>query len=90
LPLVQLFDGLLVQFHVSLPSLSAALGGILGTPVAPAPAALVRLAVTVGPERLAVGAATVVVVCPVGAGAGMEWGHRCHGARLGTARASPS
>jgi hypothetical protein len=72
LPLVQLFDGLLVQFHVSLPSLSAALGSMLGTPVAPAPAALARLAVTVGPERLAVGAAAIVVVHPVGAEASTE------------------
>src|ERR1039458_8900520 len=51
-------------------------------PLAPAPAALARLAVTVGPQRLAVGAAAVVVVYPVGAGAGMERGHRCLGASL--------
>ena len=62
MPLVHLFDGLLVQFHLSLPSLSAALGSMMGTRVAPAPAALARLAVTVGPERLAVGRAAAVVV----------------------------
>ena len=63
----QLFYGGLVQFHVSLSCSSVALGSMLGAPLAPAPAGLAGLGVTVGLELLAVGAAAVVVVHPVAA-----------------------